>query len=102
MSKPAKQNAKAAMANRIAELERKLMEAEAAQAHVYHFAKSYIKANATRQKMAGSGIIVRLNYLGGKEVSSPFMLKDGFSDELIAALVADMQYSYANLTEFKP
>lgn len=93
---------KPSKAETIATLQRKLAEAEAAQAHIYHFAKAFIQANTTRAKMMGSGIVVRLNYLGGKEVCSPFMLKNGFSDELIAALVADMQYSFANAIEFKP
>lgn len=97
MTKPVKPS----KAQQIATLERKLMESQAQAANIYHFAKSRL-LSANRDKIMGSGVIVRLSYLGGKDVCDPFMIKDGFSDETIKALIADMVYSYERAIEFKP
>lgn len=85
----------------IDKLKRKTAELEAQLIHVYHFADRQI-GNASRSKMMGSGIIVQMTHLGGKEVCPAFMLKDGLSDETIAALKADLKYSFDKGTEFKP
>jgi hypothetical protein len=86
---------------RIAVLERKNRELEAQLAHVYHFARVGL-VKATRNNTMGSGILVRLNYLGGKEVCPAFLIKDGLSDELIQALLESLKYSYERAVEFKP
>lgn len=85
----------------IATLKRKLMEAEAAQAHVYHFAKHGI-LGASREKAKGGGLIVRMHWLGGKEVCLPFMLKDGLGAKTIEGLLEDFAYSFEEATVFKP
>lgn len=96
MTKP-----KLTKAEQIKDLERKLLETQAQLAHVYHFAGQYL-VEADRHRTLGSGILVRLNYLGGKQVCNPFVLKDGFSPETIAALLAELKYSYDKTIEFKP
>ncbi len=93
--------AKPSKAQKIAALQRKLLEVESQLAHVYHFAAAGIK-NANRQKTMASGVVVQLHYLGGREVCPAFTVKDGFSDEAIAALCADIIYSYNLTTQLKP
>ena len=86
---------------RIAELERKLREAEAGQAHVYHFASAGID-KASIKHLASSGAVLTLTYLGGREIFSPVMIRDGLSDETIAALKTDFVRSYELATLHKP
>ena len=88
-------------AARIAELERKLQEALAGQAHVYHFASATIDKASTDHLMA-SGVIITLTVLGGREIFSPVMIRNGLSKETIAALKADFVRSFEDATEFKP
>ena len=88
-------------AARIAELERKLREALAGQTHVYHFADAQL-AKASTAHLAGSGVILTLTVLGGREICEPVLIRDGLSDQTIVALKADMVRSYVNATAFKP
>lgn len=85
----------------IASLQRKLKEAEAQMAYVYHFVSHYLP-KANRERTIGSCVIVELRYLGGAQVCLPFAVKDGFSDETIAALMKDVQRSYESAVELKP
>ena len=86
---------------RVSELERKLIEANASQAHVYHFASANLdKANTDR--LAGSGVILTLTALGGRVICEPVMIRGGLSLETIAALKADMVRSYQDAVVFKP
>lgn len=98
MRSPAKKSRKDL---RIETLERKNRELEANLAHTYHFAQAGI-IQAGRDRTMGSGIVVTMHYLGGKEVCPPFMLKDGLSVPLIAALCNDLIYSFDRAVEFKP
>jgi hypothetical protein len=86
---------------RIVELERKLREAEAGQAHVYHFASQTIDKASTNSLM-GSGVIITLTVLGGREIFDPVMIRNGLSKETIEALKADFVRSYEDAVEFKP
>lgn len=88
-------------AQRITELERKLREAEAGQAHVYHFASQTIDKASTNSLM-GSGVIITLTVLGGREIFDPVMIRNGLSKETIEALKADFLRSYESAVEFKP
>lgn len=88
-------------AQKIAELERKLQEALAGQAHVYHFAEAGL-AKATSKHLGASGVVLTLTVLGGRELFSPTLIRDGLSDELIAALKADFRRSYDLATMYKP
>lgn len=93
--------AKQTKAARIVELERKLREAEAAQVHHYHFASATID-KASTDHLLGSGVILTLTVLGGREICAPVMIRDGLSKETIEALKADFVRSYENAVEFKP
>ena len=84
-----------------AELERKLLEALAGQAHVYHFADTSI-GKASTSHLLGSGVVMTLTVLGGREICSPVLLRDGLSDETIAALRGDLNRSYELATLYKP
>lgn len=86
---------------RIAELERKLRESNAAQVHNYHFADQGL-AKASAQNFMGSGIVITLTALGGREVIPATLLLDGLSAELIAALRQEIQRSYKRATLLKP
>lgn len=85
----------------IATLKRKLMEAEAQMAHVYHFVAAGLP-KANRDRMAASGVLVRLHTLGGSEICPPFVIRGGLSCETIDALTADAKASYATATELRP
>lgn len=88
-------------AQRIAELERKLKEAEAAQVHQYNFASSTVDKASTAYLM-GSGVVMTLTVLGGREIFSPILIRDGLSSETIEALKADFVRSYELATLLKP
>jgi hypothetical protein len=85
----------------VIKLQRQKLELEAQLAHVYHFA-SHGLAKADTKRTIGSGVLVQLHYLGGAEVCLPFVIKDGFSDETITGLLADLRRSYEKTIEFKP
>lgn len=95
--KPEKKN----KAQRIAELERKLFESEAAQIHTYHFASVQLDKLVT-DKMMGSGVIMTLTTLGGRLKIGPVMIKNGLSKETIEAIKADLVRSYNYAIELKP
>jgi len=85
---------------KVAELERKLREAEAGSAHVYHFAhRSLDKAG---NNLTGSGVVLTLTVLGGREVCKPVLIRDGLSAETINALKADLVRSFELATLLKP
>lgn len=86
---------------RIADLERQLGEALAGQAHVYHFADATLH-KASTDCLLGSGVIMTLTVLGGREICSPVLIRDGLSPETIAALKDDLVRSYGLATQFKP
>jgi hypothetical protein len=88
-------------AARIAVLERQLKEALAGQAHTCHFATEALKT-VTTAHLAGSGVVLTMTVLGGREVISPTLIRDGLSDQLIAALKADLLRSYELAVMFKP
>lgn len=84
-----------------ADLERKLVEALAEQVHVYHFADRGIDKASTDHLM-GSGVVMTLTVLGGREIFNPVMFRNGLSKETIAAIKADLKRSYDDATAFKP
>ena len=85
----------------VKDLERKLIESNAAQAHVYHFASSYLK-KASTECLTGSGVILTLTALGGRVICEPVLIRNGLSLETVAALKADMVRSYQDAVVFKP
>jgi hypothetical protein len=88
-------------AQRIAELERKLTEAQAQLVHLYHFASVDI-AKASTERLSGSGVILTLTALGGQVIVPPVLIRNGLSAETIAALKADFVRSFEDATVFKP
>ncbi len=86
---------------RIAALESQVVEALAGQVHVYHFASKELDRIST-DRLMGSGVVLTIKFLGGKEAVSPTMIRNGLSKETIAALKADLVRSYEYATELKP
>lgn len=82
-------------------LKRKLTEALAGQAHVYHFAGCELQKLST-DKLMGSGVIITMTVLGGKPGMEPTLIRDGLSPETIAAIKADLKRSYDLAIQFKP
>lgn len=84
-----------------AQLQRKVLELESQLIHVYHFATMNLDRVST-DRLLGSGVILQLSFIGGKEAFSPVMIRNGLSPETITALKADLIRSYEDATVFKP
>lgn len=95
------QKSKTKSAQLIVELERKLKEALAGQTHVYMHACEGV-SKAGRDRFMGSGVVITLTALGGRELIPPTLLRDGLSDELIEALIKNFHYGYEMSTLYKP
>lgn len=85
----------------IQSLQWKLKEMEAQLVHQYHFAAAQI-GKASIAKVTGSAVVLELTFLGGTKVMEPVAIRDGLSDETIAAIKADLKRSYDVATVFKP
>ena len=83
------------------ELERRLREALAGQAYVYAHAERGVD-KASTQHLMGSGVVMTLTVLGGREIFQPVLFLDGLSDETISAIKADLLRSYNLATLQKP
>jgi hypothetical protein len=81
------------------QLEQRLIEALAQHAHVYHFASNSIHKT---ENLMGSGVLLQLTFLGGKEVFPPVVIRDGLSRETIEAIKADLKKSYNLAVMFFP
>lgn len=92
---------KISKAARIAELERKLQEALAGQAHIYRYACDALK-KASTDDLCGSGVVITMTALGGREILMPTLIRDGLSVETLAALKNDFIRSYDLATQLKP
>lgn len=88
-------------AQRIAELEQKLEEAKAHHIYRHHFASKDLDKFST-DKLMGSGVVLSLTLVGGRELFEPVMIRNGLSKETIAALKADLVRSFNYATELKP
>ena len=88
-------------AQRIAELEEELEEAKAYHIYRHHFASKALDKFST-DKLMGSGVVLSLTLIGGKELFEPVMICNGLSKETIAALKADLVRSFNYATEMKP
>lgn len=93
--------AKTTKNDRIAKLTRERDEALAGQVHTYHFASHALNMLST-DHLAGSGIILSITVLGGREPFSRVLIRDGLSEEAIAALKVDLVRSYNTAIAFKP
>lgn len=84
-----------------AQLRLRLKHMEAQLAHAYHFADAYLKKTGTDRMMA-SGVVLELTANNGEALIPPVMIKDGLSNETIAAIRADLARSYELAVQFKP
>ncbi len=85
----------------IAELQRKLTEAEAYHIHRLHFFSAELDKFTTK-KLAGSAVVITLKVLGGKLSTDPVAISNGLSDDTIAAIRRDLLRSYEERSQFKP
>ncbi len=92
---------KKSKATQIEELQRQLLESKASHAFVYGAATSVIH-KASTQHMMGSGVVLTLTALGGREICLPVMMRDGLSEETIEALKKDLERSYQLATMWQP
>jgi hypothetical protein len=83
------------------ELERQVLELKAQLAFRYAFASSDVEKASTKHMM-GSGVLLQLTALGGREIIKPVVIRDGLSDETIEALKKDLVSSYELATMHKP
>ena len=74
-------------------LEREILELKAQMTCRYTIAHGEIN-KASIDRMIGSGVLLQLTALGGKEIISPVLIKDGLSDETIEAIKVDLKRSY--------
>lgn len=82
------------------ELEKKVFELKAQTPNALYFAHKEIdKCNIDR--LTGSGLILEITHLGGKNAVSPCLISNGLSNETIEAIKKDLKRSYDYLTEFK-
>lgn len=86
---------------RIRELERQLMEAQAQQIHNHHFASVGIE-KASMNKWMGSAVFITITAQGGREIVAPVAIRNGLSDATIKAIQEDLLRSYNYATELKP
>jgi hypothetical protein len=84
-----------------AQLRHKIKELEAQLASTYHFAGCHIGKTSTDHLM-GSGVLLELTLLGGRQAIPPVVIRDGLSKETIEAIKADMRRSYDLAVAFKP
>lgn len=79
-------------------LGRKILELESQLAHRYSFAMTEIDG-ASIDRLMGSGVLLQLTGIGGKDIIHPVVIKDGLSLE---AIKADLVRSYDLAVMFKP
>lgn len=82
-----------------ADLRRKVAELESQLACSYHFASMELHKASN---LMGSGVVITLTALGGKQLIVPVTIRDGLSHETITALRADIVRSWESATELKP
>ena len=86
---------------KIRNLKRKILELEAQLSCVYHFVEARIDKASTSHMMA-SGVLIQIYALGGREITPPFVIRDGLSQKTIEALKDDILRSYNTAVAFKP
>jgi hypothetical protein len=83
------------------DLERQVLELKGQLAYVYSLASNDImKADASH--LMGSGVLLQLTALGGREIIQPVVIRDGLYDETIEALKKDLARSHELATAHKP
>lgn len=92
---------KAKLREQIASLERRLFEAKAQFASTLGAAFDSIPKAGTDIYM-GSGVIITVQAIGGKEIAPPFLIRDGISAETVKALQSDIARSFELATMVNP
>lgn len=95
-----KTDKKQALQNQIAELERKLFEANAQYASTIGAAFDAIPKAAT--DFYASGIILEISAIGGKAVIPAVMIRDGLSNATVKAIQSDLARSFELATMVNP
>ncbi len=75
------------------DLERQVLELKAQLPISYTISSSMLDKVSTDHLM-GSGVLLQLSGIGGKELINPVMIKDGLSKSTIDAIKADLKRSY--------
>ena len=83
-----------------ADLKRQIAELNAQMASTYHFAAAGL--HKAGDAMMGSGVMIQLTGLGGKEIINPVVIRDGLSQDTIDAIRKDILRSYELATMLKP
>ena len=83
-----------------ADLQRKVTELTAQLAHTYHFADAEL--HKAGDALMASGVLLTMHALGGRQLISPVVIRDGLSADTIAALRRDLVRSYEGAIMFKP
>lgn len=84
-----------------AELQQQIKELEAQLTHVPYFAINEL-TRTSEKYLLGSGVLITMHGIGGKQLVTPFMVKDGLSQETIEALKADLRRTYELMVSFNP
>lgn len=74
------------------QLKRELLEAHASTVLAHKFAHDTIKKCSTDSLM-GSGVVIQLTGIGGKELMPTVLVRDGLSNETIEAIKRDIKRS---------
>ena len=83
-----------------AQLQRQVLELTGQLVSSYHFAADALSKAGT-DKLMGSGVLLQLTVLGGREIVSPVVIRDGLSAATIDAIRGDLARSYEQAVEFK-
>lgn len=79
----------------------KVSEAESSQIHNYHFASNEI-LKLTKDRFAGSAVILAIHSLSGKPIVKPVSISGGFSNKMINCLLDELQATFDHKCELKP
>ena len=83
------------------ELKRQVVTEKAFQVHNYHFA-SMAAETLNKERFLGSGFVITIHAMNGKELLGPVAIRDGFSPFTIESLQREFRDSYELATLFKP
>ena len=75
------------------QLEQKLVESLASSPTRYTIAHGALK-NIHTDKLMGSGVLITIQGIGGKQIIDPILICDGLSSETIEAIRNDIKRSY--------
>lgn len=83
------------------ELEREIKELKGQLANSYYLASKAVE-KASADHLMASGAVLTITALGGREIVDCVVIRDGLSNETIAAIKSDLMRSYDLATKHKP